>query len=77
MLGSTRPTVTLSAQTLQAAGLITYHSGQITIVDRVDLESVACECYGVIKTALDAVVERTLRRGHGTSASPRGRAAQP
>jgi CRP-like cAMP-binding protein len=62
MLGSTRPTVTLSAETLQAAGLIRYRSGQVTIVDRAGLESVACECYGVIKAALDRVVQRAPGR---------------
>jgi CRP-like cAMP-binding protein len=62
MLGSTRPTVTLSAQTLQAAGLIRYHSGRVTIVDRAGLESVACECYGTIKAALDRVVQRAPGR---------------
>jgi CRP-like cAMP-binding protein len=62
MLGSTRPTVSLSAQTLQAAGLIRYHSGQITIVDRAGLESVACECYGTIKASLDRVVQRAPGR---------------
>ncbi len=56
MLGSRRATVTLSAGLLQAAGLIRYHRGQVTIVDRVGLESVACECYAVIKSALDRVV---------------------
>jgi CRP-like cAMP-binding protein len=69
MLGSTRPTVTLSAQTLQAAGLIRYHAGQVTIVDRAGLESVACECFGVIKTALDGVVERAVRRGAASPAA--------
>ena len=34
MLGATRPTVTLVAGTLQKAGLITYHRGHVTIVDR-------------------------------------------
>jgi CRP-like cAMP-binding protein len=62
MLGSTRPTVTLSAQTLQTAGLISYHSGQVTIVDRAGLELVACECYRVIRAALDQVVERARGR---------------
>jgi CRP-like cAMP-binding protein len=62
MLGSTRPTVTLSAQTLQSAGLIRYHSGQVTIVDRAGLESVACECYGTIKAALNRVVQRAPGR---------------
>jgi CRP-like cAMP-binding protein len=39
MLGASRPTVTLVAGTLQKAGLITYHHGQLTIVDRKKLES--------------------------------------
>lgn len=56
MLGSRRATVTLSAGLLQAAGLIRYHRGQVTILDRNGLESVACECYAVIKAALDRVV---------------------
>jgi CRP-like cAMP-binding protein len=56
MLGSRRATVTLSAGLLQSAGLIKYHRGRVTIVDRDGLESVSCECYGIIKAALDRVV---------------------
>jgi CRP-like cAMP-binding protein len=56
MLGSRRATVTLSAGLLQSAGLIRYHRGRVTIVDREGLESVSCECYGIIKAALDRVV---------------------
>jgi len=56
MLGSRRATVTLSAGLLQAAGLIKYHRGRVTIVDREGLESVSCECYALIKQALDRVV---------------------
>src|SRR6202049_491586 len=55
MLGSRRATVTLSAGLLQAAGLIRYHRGRVTIVDREGLEGVACECSAIIKTALDGV----------------------
>jgi CRP-like cAMP-binding protein len=62
MLGSRRATVTLSAGILQAAGLIKYHRGLVTIVDRVGLEGVSCECYGVIKTELDGVVTKAGRR---------------
>ena len=57
MLGSRRATVTLSAGILQAAGLIRYQRGHVTIIDRVGLEGVSCECYGVIKEELDRVLE--------------------
>jgi CRP-like cAMP-binding protein len=55
MLGSRRATVTLSAGILQAAGLIRYRRGHVSILDREGLESVACECYGSIKRELDRV----------------------
>jgi CRP-like cAMP-binding protein len=67
MLGSRRATVTLAAGVLQAAGLIRYHRGQVTIVDRAGLESVACECYGVIKSELDGVLDRADDRQHPAS----------
>ncbi len=56
MLGSRRATVTLSAGILQAAGLIHYSRGRVTILDRQGLEEVSCECYIVIKRELDRVV---------------------
>jgi CRP-like cAMP-binding protein len=55
MLGATRPTVTVVAGTLQKAGLITYHRGRVTILDREKLESASCECYRVATTLLQAV----------------------
>ena len=45
MLGASRPTVTIVAGTLQKAGLITYHRGHVTILNREKLESASCECY--------------------------------
>jgi CRP-like cAMP-binding protein len=61
MLGARRATVTLSAGLLQAAGLIRYRHGQVTIVDRAGLEATACECYRVIEAELEGVVQRALR----------------
>jgi CRP-like cAMP-binding protein len=53
MLGSTRPTVTVVAGTLQKAGLIKYVHGRITIIDRQSLEAASCECYPTIKKLFD------------------------
>jgi CRP-like cAMP-binding protein len=50
MLGTSRPTVTVVAGTLQKAGLIKYHRGHVTVGDREDLEDASCECY---RTATD------------------------
>ena len=52
MLGTTRPTVTVVAGTLQKAGLIRYHRGHITIIDRERLERASCECYGTVTALL-------------------------
>ena len=49
MLGSTRSTVTISAGTLQKAGLIAYRRGAVHILDRSSLEAAACDCYGSIQ----------------------------
>ena len=54
MLGSNRKSVTLAAQSLQAAGLISYHRGKIQVVDRAGLEKASCECYAIVKERFDA-----------------------
>ena len=58
MLGTSRPTVTVVAGTLQKAGLITYHRGHITIVDRQRLESASCECYRTATDLLKNVIHQ-------------------
>ena len=62
MLGATRPTVTVVAGTLQRAGLITYHRGHVTIVDREKLESASCECYRAATDLLKAVTNGSRSR---------------
>lgn len=69
MLGSRRATVTVSAGLLQAAGLIRYARGHVTIVDREGLEAVSCECYRIINAALDRVVADPLATEGASSPS--------
>lgn len=57
MLGSARPTVTMTARKLKSQGLITYNRGIIHILDRVGLQKQACECYQVVKSHLDNFAE--------------------
>jgi CRP-like cAMP-binding protein len=49
MLGTRRSSVTISAGTLQKAGLISYTRGNVTILDRERLEEAACDCYGQLQ----------------------------
>lgn len=49
MLGVRREGVTESAGKLQKLGLIKYHRGRITVLDRAGVEKQACECYQVVK----------------------------
>jgi len=49
MLAVRRESITVVAQRLQAAGVIRYNQGSITIVDRAGLEARVCECYGVVQ----------------------------
>jgi CRP-like cAMP-binding protein len=56
MLGVTRASVNEVARELQDAGAIDYSRGRITILDRDQLESRACECYRVITAEFDRLL---------------------
>jgi hypothetical protein len=60
MLGVRREGVTDAARRLQAAGLIHYSRGLITVLDRPKLEQRVCECYGVVKKEIDRLLPYKL-----------------
>jgi len=56
MLGVRREGVTEAAGKLQAAGVIRYTRGRITVLDRPALEAHACECYAAVKQESDRLL---------------------
>lgn len=56
MLGVRREGVTDAAGKLQKRGVIEYRRGHITVVDRLALEKLSCECYAVVKKETDRLL---------------------
>jgi CRP-like cAMP-binding protein len=57
MLGVTRASVNEVARDLQDAGAIDYSRGRITILNREELASRSCECYAVVRSELDRLLQ--------------------
>ncbi|HUR39535.1 MAG TPA: Crp/Fnr family transcriptional regulator [Verrucomicrobiae bacterium] len=57
MLGVRREGVTDAALKLQKLGVIRYQRGKIDVLDRVRLEMLSCECYAVVKTEEDRLLD--------------------
>ena len=70
MLGVRREGITEAAGHLQRAGFISYRRGHIAVLDRSGLESLACECYAVVKKELGRLLSDVQYR-QGISAAPR------
>lgn len=56
LLGVRREGVTEAAGHLQAAGIIRYRRGRITVLDRPALERRSCECYAVVRREYDRLL---------------------
>jgi CRP-like cAMP-binding protein len=63
MLGVRREGVTDAAGKLQKLGAISYSRGQITVLDRPQLEELCCECYSVVKRETDRIEGLPSNRG--------------
>jgi CRP-like cAMP-binding protein len=56
MLGVRREGITEAARKLQKQGAIEYSRGQITVLDRPELERLCCECYAVVRKETDRLM---------------------
>ena len=67
MLGANRKSITIAAQSMQAAGLISYRRGKIQVLDRPGLEKASCECYVIVKERFDAFLTPPSTAVHGNT----------
>jgi len=57
MLGVRRATVTEAVSSLQADGLLEYERGWMRVKDRAGLERVSCECYAIVRSEFDRLLD--------------------
>jgi CRP-like cAMP-binding protein len=63
MLGVRRVGITTAAGVLQRSGLICYHRGELTVLDRRGLEAAACACYAADREAYREAMARSRPLG--------------
>lgn len=56
VLGTGRTGITMVAKQLQNMGLISYHRGQITILDRAGMETMSCTCYQITREIFEQLL---------------------
>jgi hypothetical protein len=57
MVGVRRSSVTLAAESLRDAGAITYARGRIRVLDRARLRERSCDCYDIVRSTYDRLLE--------------------
>lgn len=62
MLGVRRESISAAAGNLQQLGCIRYRRGHIAVLDRIELETRACECYAVVKKEMGRLLPDVLHR---------------
>ncbi len=58
LLGVRRESITEAAGRLQQVGFIRYRRGHIDVLDRIGLQTCACECYAVVKNEMKRLLPR-------------------
>jgi len=70
MLGVRRVGITMAAGALQRSGLISYHRGELTVLDRAGLEAAACGCYATDRQTYAELLQGKPAADIGLPAEP-------